>query len=167
MHHFQHQESLAAIACVCKCGYVCVYYFIQIIYIHMGFPGGTSGKESSCQCRRHKRHRFDPESGRSPGEGHGNPLQYSCLENCMDRGAWQATVHGVAKSQTRLKWLSTHIFICVCVFSDIVDSYIGVSSESHYRPVTGLSVSSDIGISTSVDSSVSIKMFYFIMYEKY
>ena len=69
----------------------------------MGFPGGTSGKESSCQCRRHKRHRFDPESGRSPGEGHGNPLQYSCLENCMDRGAWQATVHGVAKSQTRLK----------------------------------------------------------------
>ena len=53
------------------------------------------------------------------------------------------------------------------MFSDIVDSYIGVSSESHYRPVTGLSVSSDIGISTSVDSSVSIKMFYFIMYEKY
>ena len=42
-----------------------------------------------------------PESGRFPGEGHGNPLQYSCLENPMDRGAWQATVHGVAKSQTR------------------------------------------------------------------
>ena len=41
-----------------------------------------------------------PESGRSPGEGHGNPLQYSCLENPMDRGAWQATVHGVAKSWT-------------------------------------------------------------------
>ena len=41
-------------------------------------------------------------SGRSHGEGHGNPLQYSCLENPMDRGAWQATVHGVAKSQTRL-----------------------------------------------------------------
>ena len=102
MHHFQHQESLAAIACVCKCGYVCVYYFIQIIYIHMGFPGGTSGKESSCQCRRHKRHRFDPESGRSPGEGHGNPLQYSCLENCMDRGAWHATVYEVTKGRTRL-----------------------------------------------------------------
>ena len=43
-----------------------------------------------------------PGSGRSPGGGHGNPLQYSCLENPMDRGAWQATVHGVAKSQTRL-----------------------------------------------------------------
>jgi len=40
--------------------------------------------------------------GRSPGEGNGNPLQYSCLENPIDRGAWQATVHGVAKSQTRL-----------------------------------------------------------------
>ena len=43
-----------------------------------------------------------PGSGRSPGEGHGNPLQYSCLENPMDRGAWWATAHGVAKSQTRL-----------------------------------------------------------------
>ena len=46
--------------------------------------------------------------GRSPGEGNGNPLQYSCLENSVDRGAWQATVHGVAKSQTQLKRLSTH-----------------------------------------------------------
>ena len=51
-----------------------------------------------------------PGSGRSPGGGHGNPLQYSCLENPMDRGAWWATVHGVAKSQAWLKWLST----CTC-----------------------------------------------------
>ena len=43
-----------------------------------------------------------PESGRSPGEGNGSPLQYSCLEKPMDRGAWQATVHGVAKSRTQL-----------------------------------------------------------------
>ena len=43
-----------------------------------------------------------PGSGRAPGEGNGNTLQYSCLENPMDRGAWQATVHGVAKSQTQL-----------------------------------------------------------------
>ena len=43
-----------------------------------------------------------PGSGKSPGEGNGNPLQYSCLENSMDRGAWRATVHGVAKSLTRL-----------------------------------------------------------------
>ena len=49
-----------------------------------------------------------PGSGRSPKGGHGNPLQYSCLENPMDRGAWQATVYGVAKSWTRLKQLSMH-----------------------------------------------------------
>ena len=47
-----------------------------------------------------------PRSGRSPGGGHGNPLQYSCLENPMDRGAWRAIVHGVAKSWTQLKRLS-------------------------------------------------------------
>ena len=49
-----------------------------------------------------------PGSGRSPGGGHGNPLQYSYLENPMDRGAWWVTVHGVTRSQTRLKWLYTH-----------------------------------------------------------
>ena len=62
-----------------------------------------------------------PGSGRSPGEGNGNPLQYSCLENPMDRGAWQATVHGVAKSRTwlsdftfthwRRKWQHTPVFL--------------------------------------------------------
>ena len=49
-----------------------------------------------------------PGLGRSPGGGYGNPLQYSCLEDPMDRGAWQATVHRVTKSQTRLKWLGMH-----------------------------------------------------------
>ena len=49
-----------------------------------------------------------PESGRSPGERNGNPSQYSCLENSMDRGAWQATVLGDAKSRTQLKQLSMH-----------------------------------------------------------
>ena len=49
-----------------------------------------------------------PGSGRSPGGSHGNPLQYSCLENPTDRGAWQATVHGIAKSQTSLKQFITH-----------------------------------------------------------
>ena len=50
-----------------------------------------------------------PGSGRSPGGGHGNPLSYSCLENPMDRGAWQATVHRVTQSRTQLKWLSRSI----------------------------------------------------------
>ena len=49
-----------------------------------------------------------PGSGRSPGEGHGNPPQYSCLENPLGRKAWWAIVHGAAKTWTRLKWLSTH-----------------------------------------------------------
>ena len=57
-----------------------------------------SSKESTCQCRRHKR--LSPGSGRSPGGGNGNPLQYSCLKNPMDREAWRATVHGVTKSRT-------------------------------------------------------------------
>ena len=52
-----------------------------------------------------------PGSGISPGGGHGNPLQYSCLGNTIDRGAWWATVHRVAKSQTQLKQLSTHTFL--------------------------------------------------------
>ena len=49
-----------------------------------------------------------PGSGRSPGEGNGYPLQYSCLENLMDRGAWRATVHGVTKNWTRLSTQHTH-----------------------------------------------------------
>ena len=54
-----------------------------------------------------------PGSGRSPGGEHGKPLQYSCLENSMDRGAWQATVHRVTKNQTRLKQFSTaHVILC-------------------------------------------------------
>ena len=52
-----------------------------------------------------------PGSGRSPGGGHGNPLQYSCLENAMGRGAWQAAVHRVAKSRTQLKRMSMHRYI--------------------------------------------------------
>ena len=64
-----------------------------LIYLQSGFPGSANSKEPACQCRRHKRHGFG--LGRSPGGVHGNPLQYSCLENPMDRGAWQATVIGL------------------------------------------------------------------------
>ena len=65
----------------------------------MGFPGGSDCKESACNAADLD---LIPELGRSPGGGHGNPLQYSCLENPMDREAWCATVHGLAKSWTRL-----------------------------------------------------------------
>ena len=60
-----------------------------------GFPGDSDGKESTCNAGTVG---SIPGSGRSPGEGNGNPLQYSCLENSMDRGAWRATVCGVAQS---------------------------------------------------------------------
>ena len=63
----------------------------------MGFPGGSDGKESACNAGNLG---SIPGSGRSPGEGNGNPLQYSCLENPMDRVG--PTVHGVAKSWTQL-----------------------------------------------------------------
>ena len=65
----------------------------------MGSPGGSVGKESACSVGDPS---SIPESGRSPGEENGNTLQYSCVENPMDEGAWQVTVRGVSKSQTRL-----------------------------------------------------------------
>ena len=65
----------------------------------MGFPGVSDGKESSHNVGDLG---LIPGLGRPPGGGHGNPFQYSCLENSMDRGAWRATVHEVAKSQTKL-----------------------------------------------------------------
>ena len=64
--------------------------------------GGTVGKESTCQCRHMGYAGLIPGSGRSSKEGNSNLLQYSCLENSMDRGAWQATVNGVVRSQTQL-----------------------------------------------------------------
>ena len=64
-----------------------------------GFPGGSEVKVSACNAGDLG---SIPGLGRSPGEGNGNPLQYSCLENPMDRGAWWATVHGVVKSRTQL-----------------------------------------------------------------
>ena len=63
------------------------------------FPGGSEDKVSAWNLGDLG---LIPGSGRSPGEGNGNPLQYSCLENSMDGGAWWATVHGVAKSQAQL-----------------------------------------------------------------
>ena len=63
----------------------------------MGFPGSSVGEASAYNAEDPG---SIPELGRYPGEGNGNPFQYSCLENSTDRGAWQATVHRVAKSQT-------------------------------------------------------------------
>ena len=77
------------------------YHFtlFAFVVIFWGFPGGSDGKVSAHNAGDPG---SIPGSGRSPGEGNGNPLQYSGLENSMDGGAWWATVHGVTKSQTRL-----------------------------------------------------------------
>ena len=72
--------------------------FVRVVTF-LGFPGGSEVKDSACNAGDLG---SIPGLGRSPGEGNGNPLQYSCLENPMDGGTWWATVHGVAKSQTRL-----------------------------------------------------------------
>ena len=94
---------------------ICIYLleilmFIQskttLCYIWIrGFPRGSVGKESTCNAGDMG---SVPGSRRSPVGGCGNRPQYPCLENPMDRGAWQTTVHGVAKSRTRLKGLSMH-----------------------------------------------------------
>ena len=75
----------------------------------MGFPGGSDGKASVCKAGDLG---SIPGLGRPPGEGNDNPLQYSCLEKPMDGGAWWATVHGVAKSWTRLSNFTFTFFPC-------------------------------------------------------
>ena len=73
-----------------------------------GFPGGSDSKESACNAGDLG---SIPGLGRFPGEGNGYPLQYSCLKNSMDRGAWWATVHEVTKSQTQLSDYHLHFHL--------------------------------------------------------
>ena len=77
------------------------FVYIQLNYpgVSEGFSGSSDSKESAYNARAQG---LIPGSGRSPGEGNGYILQYSCLENSMDRGAWGATVNGVAESRTQL-----------------------------------------------------------------
>ena len=79
-------------------------------YFVLGFPGGSEAKASTCNAGDLG---SITGSGRSPGEGNGNPLQYSCLENPMDRRAWLVTVHGFSKSRTRLSDFTFTCFVLV------------------------------------------------------
>ena len=89
------------------------YFFLilkinKYLYVLMGFPGGATGKDPTCQCRRGKRCRFYPWVGKVPWRRAWQPIPVS-LENPKDRGAWQVIVHRVAKSWTRMKRLSMHV----------------------------------------------------------
>ena len=88
----------------------CLLQFVKIwAPNYLGFPGGASAGDIRDTGSI-------PGSGKSTGGGHGNPLQYSCLENPMDRGAWWATAPGATKSPTQLKWLSTHVACIQLIF---------------------------------------------------
>ena len=84
-----------------------------------GIPRWLSGRESACSAGAAQEAGLIPGLGRPPEGGYGSPLQYSCLENPMDRGAWRATVHRVAKSQTRLKRLSMHARTYICIIKSV------------------------------------------------
>ena len=96
----------------------------------MGWPGGSEDKESACNLG-------DPDSipglGTSPGEGKGNSLQYYLLENSMDRGAWWATVHGVAKSLTWLSNTDTHKSILLYLFKKLLSFNILTPCLSSFK----------------------------------
>ena len=95
-------------------------------HIYIGLPSGSDGKASASSAGNTS---SIPGLGRSPGEENGNPLQYPCLENLMDRGAWWATVHGVAKSQT---WLHFHFHIYLYILyihTYIILSLLGTLKE--------------------------------------
>ena len=96
---------------------------VAFLWLNGRIPQWLSSKESACNARDMG---LIPGWRRSPGEGHGNPLQYSCLQNPMDGGAWQATVHRVTKSWTWLTWLST----VKCVLDSANQSACLCNSES-------------------------------------
>ena len=112
------------------------------------FLGDSDGKESACNARDLG---LIPRSRSSPGEGNGNPLQYSCLENPMDRGAWWAIVHGVTKSQIWLKWLSMHT-VCFLQLS-LFDSPFYLWGVSMWVKVKVLVIQSCPALCDSMDCS--------------
>ena len=108
------RTTVVAKSCLALCdpmgcsipGFLVLHYLLEFsqTHVHWSIPGSSDGEEFVCNAGDLD---LIPGSERSLGEGNGNPLQYSCLENTMDRRTQQATVHRVSKSQAQLKWLST------------------------------------------------------------
>ena len=91
--------------------------------ISQGFPGGTGVKNPPANTGDTRDTGSIHELGRSPGVGNSNPLQYSCLENSKDRGAWWATVHGVAKISLRKPGKESWMIKGDCVFTDFLEKF--------------------------------------------
>ena len=135
---FLHEVCVCVCVCICVHMYVCVYVYVYIhtsqmcvcicvcvcvcVCVCMYFPGVPRDWtwHHMLALRANARGVRDsgsiPGLGRFPGGGNGNPLQYSCWESPIDRGAWWATVHSIAKSWTLLKWLSMHAYICIYIY---------------------------------------------------
>ena len=100
----------------------------------LGLPRWHSGKESACQCRRHKRQRSDSWVRKIPWHRNDNLLLYSCIENSMDRGAWQVIVHEVAKESDTTERLSTHIHLSYWLGSShLLRIKIGLKSRKQLK----------------------------------
>ena len=102
-----------------NCMVICMHIFIEFYLnkaVYWSFPGGTVVKNPPTNAGDTRDTGWIPGLGRSPSVGNGNALQYYCLGNPMDRGAWQAIIHGVAKESDTTKQLSTHteLFIKIC-----------------------------------------------------
>ena len=107
--------SLTSSQPICLSVHGIIYPFT---FLFVGFPGGSEVKASASNAGDLG---SIPGSGRSPGEGNGNPLQHSCLENPMDGGAWWATDHGVAKSRTRPSdFTFTFLFVSIPIYFDCI-----------------------------------------------
>ena len=116
------------------------YGFLKLSRLHRWL----SGKESTCQCRRHRRHCFNSWVGTSPGERNDNPLKYPCLEDPVDRGAWWAIIHGVAESDmTELSSVQ---------FSSVAQSCL-ILCDAMNRSMPGLPVPPTPGVHSDSRSS--------------
>ena len=114
--------------------WLCYYWLFPENLLHIGFPGSPNGKEPACQCRRHKRHRFDPWVEKISWRRAWQPtlVFLPCLRNATGREAWQATVYTVAQSRTQLNGLSTHALLYISALSFYATSWTGL-----YPPRTG------------------------------
>ena len=97
-----------------------------------GFPSGSYGQESACNAKVIGDSGLIPGLRRFPGGGNGNPLQYYCLENSTDRGTWQAAVHGVAQSWTRLKLLSPALSESLCATPVLSQPTVEVNASTGF-----------------------------------